>query len=174
MSTLDDFVSSRIPFCHSISVDKSTGEALIQGYEGRWEREGSALTYTRGRESRVLVEMRRNRRRSHQTVHDDSRMAKVYRRSLMRREKNQRRVERIKREEEREGIISKGVPNRVKVGRRRKEKRRWRIALRAATQTGRALIFSRSRLSVANDDILHLTFDIMISDWLVRGRNCKT
>jgi hypothetical protein len=34
------------------------------------------LTHTGGRES-VLVEVRRNRRCSHQTVHDDSRMAEA-------------------------------------------------------------------------------------------------
>lgn len=52
MSTLDDFVSSRIPFCLSISVDKSTGEALIWGHEGRWEREKDQLLLIREGENR--------------------------------------------------------------------------------------------------------------------------
>jgi hypothetical protein len=34
------------------------------------------LTHTGGRESGVLVEVRRDRRCGHQTVHDDSLMAK--------------------------------------------------------------------------------------------------
>lgn len=38
---------------------------------------GGIRTYTGGREARVLVKVRRDRRSGHQAVHDDSRMADV-------------------------------------------------------------------------------------------------
>jgi hypothetical protein len=50
-------------------------------FPGRFQRKTGeesiriSRTYQGGRKPRVFVEMRRNGRRSHQTVHDDSRMA---------------------------------------------------------------------------------------------------